>query len=174
LGREWLALFNHALRLSRLLFREDGTRQPLRLRVRALPIPTASSTGLGAAGRSPQPALSFLSVGKAQIFGFNQQESSKALDFEWWTTSTAAVGVEYTPTDATRSETRSLEIGDTTWPLYRLLQRAAITDDAIVYFQLARESETSRWSLGFAFDPEPWSLLSPQRTPAASAIRSTP
>lgn len=174
LSNDLLLLLNQALRLRRVLFREDGTRQPLRFRVRMLPIPAAPTHGLSLAVRKPQPTASFLSVGKTQIVGFNQQENGKPLEVEWWTPGTAAVGIEYTPTESTRTETRSLEIGETQWPLYRLLMRAAISDESTVYFQLARESESSRWSIGFVFDPDPWSLLAPARGIPSTDNRSTP
>lgn len=157
LPKELLSILNQAFRLSRLLFRADGSRQPLRFQVRALAVPAGSGS------RSSQPTLTFLSIGKSQVFGFNQQESSKPLEFEWWSRSAAAVGVEYTPADSNRKETRSLEIAEANWSLYRLLQRAPIVDETTVFWQLARESETSRWSLGFAFEPDPWSLLAPTR-----------
>lgn len=146
-------LLHRAEHLRSVLYGTDGTPRPLRFQVRALPIPQPRTP------RALQPSLSFLRVGGAEVLGFHQQQSSKPLMVDWRNQGVASVGIEYTAIDSNRKQTQSLEVSDSAWSLYRLLSRAAIKEASGVYWQLVRESETSRWSLGFVFEPDPWTML---------------
>ena len=155
LPKELLPSLRRAAHLSRLFFASDGAQQPLRFSVRPLPLPAPVGP------QAPQPTLSILSVGKTQVVGFNQQPAGKPFAVNWWEPGVAAVGLEYTQPESNRKQTQSIEIADSRWGLYRLLARAGISDDRTIFWQLPRESDTSRWSLGFAFEPEPWSIFRP-------------
>lgn len=153
LPAEFWTTVRRAEHIRGLLFQSDGTAKPLRLMVRPLPIPQPRTP------RALQPSLSFLRVGSSEIVGIHQQPASRPLVVDWKNQGVAAVGLEYTDLTTNRKQVQSMEVSDSAWSLHRLLTRAAITEPQASYFQLIRESETSRWSLGFAFDPDPFSLF---------------
>jgi hypothetical protein len=153
LPAELWPLLRRAEHVRALLYQADGSVKTVRLMVRPLPVPLPRiSTDL-------QPSLSFLRVGTSEVIGIHQQPRSVPLLLEWRKQGAASVGLEYTAVDSNRKHTQSMEVVDSVWSMHRLLTRAAISEPQMFYFQLVRESETSRWSLGFAFEPDPFALF---------------
>lgn len=155
LPAEFWPLLRRAEHVRGTLFQADGSAKTVRLMVRPLPIPLPRTS------MELQPSLSFLRVGASEITGIHQQSRSVPLLLEWRKQGAASVGLEYTAEDSNRKHTQSMEVADSAWNLHRLLTRAAISEPQVFYFQLVRESETSRWSLGFVFEPDPFALLYP-------------
>jgi type VI protein secretion system component VasK len=156
-GREALALpkdllptLNQLSKLAHTLFDEAGKRQPLRFTVRGLPGSQISD------GKSIQPTIAFLRVGPASIYGFNQRASAASVSVEWWNQGVAMVGIESTAARSGRRHTESLEVADSAWSLYRLLQKTTLDNDGISTWRILGDGPGEGQVIRFVLQPDPW------------------
>lgn len=153
LPKDLLPTVNRLARLSRVLFGSDGNRQPLQLGIRGVPGPQL------AAGKTTQAALAYLQVGKAAAYGFNQQSSTTPLSIDWWQQGAAVLGVENVAAQSGRKHTQTLEVADSAWSLFRLLQRSTLDSSGISTWYIHGEAGQDTQAIRFVVNPDPWELF---------------
>ncbi len=153
LPADLLPTVNRMLKLSRALFTPEGARHPLEVAIRGLP--GSQVQGVGAA----QPALAFLQVGKAAAYGFNQQSSALPLSIDWWAQGAAIVGVESVAVKTGRKHTQTLEVSDSAWSLFRLLQRSTLDSAGVSTWRILSDSTEESQAIRFVITPDPWELF---------------
>jgi type VI protein secretion system component VasK len=153
LPKDMLPTINQMVRLSSALFDSTGKKRPLRFTVRSVPGSRASDF------RAVQPAMDFLQVGKTSIYSFNQRTSADALQIEWWNQGAAVVGIESTSARSGRKHTETLEVADSAWSFYRLLQKSTLDSDGISTWHIASDDANQAQSIRFALEPDPWALF---------------
>lgn len=156
LPRDLLQTVNRLAQLSRALFKPDGSRQPLRLAIRGLPGRTVQ------AERSTQGTTAFLQVGKAAAYDFNQQGAAVPLTVEWWNQGVAVVGQESTAPRTGRRQTQSIEVADSAWSLFRLLQKSTLEQDGVSTWRIQGDGPAESQALRFVILPDPWALFQVQ------------
>lgn len=150
-----LALVNQLGKVSRTLFGKDGSRVPLDLRVRALPLNATDGEVPG--------TLSFLAAGKSVVYGVNSAPTPRPLQVSWWQPDPASVGLEYSTAEAGRKQTQSLEIGEVSWGFFRLLSRGQTSEPRLITWTLPGDGGRSPRSIKFEFVEDPWALLKVRR-----------
>jgi len=150
-----IPLVNQLARVSRTLFGKDGSRVPLDLRVRPLPL---SATD----GEIPG-TLSFLAAGKSVVYGVNAAPTARPLQISWWQADPASVGLEYSTADAGRKQTQSLEVGEMSWGFFRLLSRGQTSEPRLITWTLPGDGGRSPRAVKFEFVEDPWALLKVRR-----------
>lgn len=156
LPKDLLVTVNKLARLSRALFGPDGNRQPLQLSIRGQPGPQTIDD------RQIQPTLAFLQVGKAAAYGFNQQTTAISLPVEWWAQGASVVGVESVAEKSGRKHTQTLEVSDSAWSLFRLLQRSTLESTGVSTWRINGDGPEETKSIRFVLTPDPWELFSVQ------------
>lgn len=153
LPRDLLPTVNQLAQLSRALFGKTGARQPLRFAVRNIAGDTIGE------GQSVQPAVAFLQVGKAAVYGFNQRASAATITIDWWDQGVATVGIESTAARSGRKHTQTLEVADSAWSLFRLLQKSTVEGDGISTWRLLEGGVGGGQTIRFQLQPDPWALF---------------
>lgn len=150
-----LALVNQLGKVSKTLYGKDGSRIPLDLRVRPLPLSAVD-------GEIPG-TLSFLSAGKSVVYGINSAPTPRPLQVAWWQPDAASVGLEYSTADTGRKQTQSLDVGEVNWSFFRLLARGQTSEPRLVTWTLPGDSGRTSRSIKFEFVDDPWAPLKIRR-----------
>jgi hypothetical protein len=150
LPKDMLATLNQLAKLSRVLFDSAGKRQPLRFTVRSVP------GGITAPEKSTQPAAAFLQVGKLSVYGFNQRVTAEALSVDWWSQGPALVGHERTAARSGRRHTETLEVSDSAWSLFRLLQKTTLDSEGVSTWRIHSDAGQEETLIRFVLSPDPW------------------
>ena len=146
---DMLPLVNQLARLSAAAFGPDGARRPLLFELKPLPVQTC------VAG---QPATgSFLAAGKAQVFGANTRPALSTLSLPWWQQDIASVGIEISNRPGERSA-QSIEVADSLWSLFRLLERAR-QEQGVYSWTLPAEEGQSACEVRFEILRDPSTLF---------------
>lgn len=153
LPKDLLPTVNRLAQLSRVLFSADGNRQPLQLGIRGVPGPQLAE------GKNTQAALAYLQVGKAAAYGFNQQGNTTTLSIDWWQQGAAVLGVESVVARSGRKHTQTLEVADSAWSLFRLLQRSTLDSSGISTWYIHGEGGQDTQAVRFVVNPDPWELF---------------
>ncbi|MBL9005150.1 MAG: hypothetical protein JNJ46_12935 [Myxococcales bacterium] len=153
LPKDFLPTVNRLARLSRALFSSEGNRQPLQLGLRGVPGPQIAD------GKNAQAALAYLQVGKAAAYGFNQQASQTPLSIDWWQQGAAVLGIESVVARTGRKHTQTLEVADSAWSLFRLLQRSTLDASGISTWYIHGEAGQDTQAIRFVVHPDPWELF---------------
>lgn len=130
LPRGMLPLLSQLNKLSAALFTREGARRPLDVVVKPLPVQTCDA-------QNPA-ALSYLSVGKARIFGVNGTPTGVVLAVPWWQQEVSAVGLEFSGQVGQRRGL-SVEVADSPWSFFRLLEKSASAAHNLRTFTLPSE-----------------------------------
>ncbi len=149
LPRDMLPLVNQLAVLTNTLYAKDGVRKPIELAVKALPV--------GVCDPARPASVSFLSAGKAQVFGVNTRPATTTLPLPWWQQDIAAVGLEFARSGQARSA-QSIEVADSLWNFFRLLERSQITD-RVYTWSLPSGDTKSPCEVRFEFDRDPTALF---------------
>lgn len=150
LPKDQLPTLNQLAALSHTLFDEAGKRQPLRFAVRGLPGSRVSD------GKNVQPTIAFLQVGRASVFGFNQRASAEAIAVDWWNQGAAVVGIESAAARSGRKHTQTLEVADSAWSLYRLLQKTTLDGEGVSTWRILGDGAQEGEVIRFVLQPDPW------------------
>lgn len=153
LPKDLLPTVNRVAKLARMLFDGKGARQPLRLVVRGVPGKRAGE------GKSVQPTMGFLQIGKTSVFGFNQRATGEQLSVDWWNQGVAVVGVESTAGRSGRRHSQTIEVADSAWSLFRLLQKSTIEGDGESTWRINDDGAGEVQIIRFVLAPDPWSLF---------------
>lgn len=149
---DMLATVNDLARLSRTLWDADGKRTPLALRLTPLPLPARAVTGRYA-------VLAYLTAGRASLYAFNQKPESQDLSLQWWAQDAASVGVQLDTPEAGSAQRstkyRSIEVSDSAWAFYRLLERATMHRQRVALWQVP-VSDSAHGKVRFRLDTDPW------------------
>jgi type VI secretion system protein ImpL len=147
-----LAALGQVGRLSRMLWDDEGKSRPIAMQVRPLPLPTA-----------PTPdsfvTLSFLKCGGASSFGFNQRPAWGDFALNWWSPQPASIGVELRSPSADGKRYRSMEMSESSWNCFRLLESATLTDQQNVVWVLPGRGMAANekvLEISFGLRGEPW------------------
>lgn len=151
LPREMIPVLNQLTKLARMLFDSSGNRQPLSFTVRNV----LGGTGTGVE-KTTLPTVAFLQVGKSSVYILNQRVTAGALSVDWWNQGVAVVGTESTATRSNRKHTESLEVGDSAWSLFRLLQKTTLDKDGISTWRILGEGDQDERLIRFILSPDPW------------------
>lgn len=153
LPADLLPTVNRTAKLARALFDGKGNRQPLRVSIRG-------AEGKRATDTSPvQPALAFLRTGKTVIYGFNQRTSAEPVSIEWWNQGVSLVGIESTSARSGRRHSQTLEVADSSWSLFRLLQKSTVESTGESTWRIHDEGAGEVQVIRFVISPDPWSLF---------------
>jgi type VI secretion system protein ImpL len=151
LPREALDLGRWAAALGTYLWDESGAPRPVPVMVRPVPLAKIAPEAADA------PTLAVLRAGSTTVAAFNQATSSKQLPVEWWTSSPAALVVEFTSLDGKSRRALSVEASGAAWRFFRLLRRGSLSYGVV------------RWSLdkapnhdvAFQLLSNPWETVVP-------------
>lgn len=153
LPKDLLPTVNRVAKLARMLFDGKGARQPLRLSIRGVPGKRAED------GKSVQPTMGFLQIGKTSVFGFNQRATGEQISVDWWNQGVAMVGVESTASRSGRRHSQTIEVADSSWSLFRLLQKSTLEGNGESTWRINDEGAGEVQVIRFAIQPDPWSLF---------------
>ncbi|RKI72611.1 hypothetical protein D7X55_07120 [Corallococcus sp. AB049A] len=139
-------------RLSRMLWDDEGKPRPIAMQVRPLPLPTA-----------PTPdsfvTLSYLKCGGAASFGFNQRPAWSEFPLSWWSPQPSSIGVELRSPQRDGKRYRSMEMSESSWNCFRLLESATLTDQQNVVWVLPGRGLAANekvLEISFGLRGEPW------------------
>lgn len=149
LPRDMLPLVNQLAGLSSALYSKDGNRKPIEIAVKALPVSVCDP--------ARPSAVSFLSVGKTQVFGVNTRPETTALLVPWWQQDIAAVGLEFAKGAQARSA-QSIEVADSLWNFFRLLERASASGRVLTW-ALPGSGGQVACEVRFELDRDPMALF---------------
>jgi type VI secretion system protein ImpL len=150
-----LSTLNQVSRLSRLLWDDQGKPLPISLQVRPLPLP-----------RTPVPGdfvtMSYFKCGGASSFGFNQSPTWQDFPVNWWDQRTASLGVELRSPLREGKRYRTVEMANSSWSCFRLLELGSFTDEQNMVWALpGPEGDASAHELevSFGLRGEPWAAF---------------
>lgn len=149
LPRDMLPLVNQLAGLSGALYAKDGSRKPIEIAVKALPVSVCDP--------ARPAAVSFLSIGKTQVFGVNTRPETTPLPLQWWQQDIAAVGLEFAKGAQARSA-QSIEVADSLWNFFRLLERASVSGRVLTW-ALPGAGGQAACEVRFELDRDPMALF---------------
>jgi len=150
LPKDMIPTLNQLAKLSRTLFDRAGKRQPLRFTVRSVP------GGITSPEKNTQASAAFLQIGKTSVYGFNQRVTAEAISVEWWNQGIALVGSERTAARSGRKHTETLEVADSAWSLFRLLQKTTLDSEGVSTWRILGDSTQDETLIRFVLSPDPW------------------
>lgn len=150
LPKDMLPTLNQLAKLSRTLFDRAGKRQPLRFSVRSVP------GGITSPDNSAPPSAAFLQIGKVSVYGFNQRVTAESISIDWWNQGIALVGSERTAARSGRKHTETLEVADSAWSLFRLLQKTTLDQDGVSTWRILGDATQPETVIRFVLSPDPW------------------
>ncbi|HEX8701263.1 MAG TPA: type VI secretion IcmF C-terminal domain-containing protein [Myxococcaceae bacterium] len=150
-----VSTLNQVSRLSRILWDDEGKPMPISLQVRPLPLPRAPTPG-------DFVTMSYFKCGAASSFGFNQSPTWQEFPVSWWDQRTASLGVELRSPVRDGKRYRTVEMANSSWSCFRLLDLGSFTDEQNMVWALpgpdgdvsAQELEVS-----FGLRGEPWAAF---------------
>lgn len=149
LPKDMLPLVNQLAVLSNALFARDGARKPIAIEVKPLPVQACDSEN---------PAtVSFLSLGKTQVFGTNSRPAVIPFLLPWWQQEIAAVGIEFGKGSNQRAA-QTIEVADSQWSFFRLLERAA-SSRGVVTWTLPADTGKAPCEVRFELESDPAALF---------------
>ena len=93
------------------------------------------------------------------MYGFNQRASADTLSVEWWNQGVAIVGIENQVAKSGRKHTQTLEVADSAWGLYRLLQKSTLEAEGLSTWRILDDNGRDGHAIRFVFQPDPWALF---------------
>jgi type VI secretion system protein ImpL len=162
-----LGRVNLVARLARIFWDKEGKRIPLDLTVTALPLPKE-------VGYDGYVTMSFLRAGGASVFGFNQKPIPKSFQPQWWSTEGASMGITFGDNEYHATPDRTLDVPESTWSLYRLMEKARAIDDKLVWVLPADGPKHKAVAIRFIIRGDvaalrPWTVVGDER-PARGAV----
>jgi len=150
-----VSTLNQASRLSRILWDDEGKPRPISLQVRPLPLP-----------RAPVPGdfvtMSYFKCGGASSFGFNQSPTWQEFPVVWWDQRTASLGVELRSPVREGKRYRTVEMANSSWSCFRLLELGSFTDEQNIVWALPGpegDVSTQELEVSFGLRGEPWAAF---------------
>lgn len=121
LPRDLLPTIQSIGRLSRTLWNKDGTRQPISLVIKPLPLPALPPGGAAV-------TRSFFMCNGASVQGMNQLPTPHKLQIPWWQQENAAVGVDIGEAGSSSRQHLSIDVSGSQWSCYRLIDKAVLIE----------------------------------------------
>ncbi len=151
--RGMLPRLNDLWRLSQALWDQDGKPQPLLIPVRPQPLPTDEFSGRVA-------TVAYLNAGASTVYAFNQKPELQTLSLEWWQQGASSVGVRLQAPGQAENRYRTIEISDSAWSFYRLLDRAQISANNTASWQVpVTGDDDGNATVSFTPQIDPWALF---------------
>jgi len=153
-----LGRLNAAQQLTSNLWDEQGNPKPLTLYVKPDLLPGYPNQQIT---NMPIVSLSYLRSGSVSVLGFNQLADWQQLPVEWWAAPSAGTGMEFLKDDGPTLIQAELNMTDSTWNFFRLLQQGRQNDDFHRYqWPLAHPNFPQQpLNLKFQFKSNPLSLF---------------
>lgn len=154
-------LLNRLTRLQKILWDSKGNPSPITLFIEPQPLPKAIDD-------EPVVVLSYLRIGKESIFGFNQCPYWEKLNFKWWKSEPAFVGVQFASNGNSLKFKQLAFIPKSNWSLYHLLLTAEQTKPLLYSWQVYKHKTTKNPIMGkrfetetvrFKFKRDPWQIF---------------
>ena len=150
----FLERLNATQQLTSSLWDDQGNPKALELNVKPGLLPTFDSKQIP---HAPLVALSYLRNGGVSVLGFNQQAGWQKLALEWWTGQPAVVGMDFRKSaDDTTQIYTEINVADSPWNFFRLLQKGHVAGDLDYRWLLAHpDFPQQALSLEFSFQSNP-------------------
>jgi hypothetical protein len=78
---------------------------------------------------------------------------------DWWQQGAAVLGIESVVARSGRKHTQTLEVSDSAWSLFRLLQRSTLDGSGISTWYIHGEGGQDTQTVRFLINPDPWELF---------------
>lgn len=149
-----LRLINRATTMRDALWDEKDNPLPLVQRITPQPLPTDVVDGRVA-------TLAYLKSGSSVIYGFNQKPQTQTLSVTWSNQGAAAIGVQMRTPNNESSKTGSLDVIDSAWSYYRLLEKAQIVRSVATFTVPVPSSRSATQTLELTLElgDDPWALF---------------
>jgi hypothetical protein len=149
---------NAIQQLTSSLWNDQGEPKPFQLLVKPGLLPTFDSKQIP---NAPLVSLSYLRQGGDSVLGFNQQANWQKLQLEWWLPKQAEVGIEFRKDEDPTRVYSDLTVSDSTWNLFRLLQKGQSAGALQYHWPLAHPDFPKQpLSLEFIFKTNPFLVFS--------------
>jgi len=153
-------LLNKLTKIQTTIWDTKGNPKPIIIYVEPQPLPKAIKG-------KPVVVLSYLRIGKESIFGFNQKPYWERLEYKWWESVSAFVGVQFASNGNTLKFKQLAFIPKSNWSLYHLLVTAK-KSKPLIYSWVVYSYKTQNPLMGqqletetvnFRFKDDPWRLF---------------
>lgn len=152
---ELLVSLGKLRRLTRALWGADGERKSIQLSVKALPLPP-----MGDEKEVKQVVTqTFLSVSNVTVNGYNQMPDAKPFPVPWWRQENASVGIELGTDDSKARRYRSVDVNNSAWSFYRLLDKAQWEGGYTATWQIPGEQGGAPQKVRFSFEADPFAIF---------------
>ena len=149
---------NAIQQLTSSLWNDQGEPKPFQLLVKPGLLPTFDIKQIP---NAPLVSLSYLRQGGDSVLGFNQQANWQKLQLEWWLPKQAEVGIEFRKDEDPTRVYSDLTVSDSTWNLFRLLQKGQSAGALQYHWPLAHPDFPKQpLSLEFIFKTNPFLVFS--------------
>lgn len=164
---ELYSTINAASRLSRALWKPDGTPQPYKLKV--FPVAFNHSKDI-----RNVLTLVYLSTGSTSLFNFNQKQFGKALEIDWTRPQVSQIGVQLTNAiTSSKTYPNAVVTRDSYWSFLRLLELGSATPP-FWSWSFNTGGENGMTTVQFKLAQDPWALfrLRPEREKLPTAVKT--
>jgi hypothetical protein len=162
--KHFLDRLNTVQQLTANLWDVQGNPKPLQFSVMPGLMPTFDTKLMP---RATLVSLTYLRIGSSSILGFNQKPDWQNLSLEWWTSQATEVGMEFRKDAGTTRSYADINISDSNWNFYRLLQQGKMTmtnsygqkNIPYVWHLSHPDYPQQLLNLEFSFKNNPWSIF---------------
>ena len=85
---------------------------------------------------------------------------SRPLAISWWQSDVASVGAEFSIATSGRKQSQSIEVSDSAWSFFRLLDKAtAQTDGRVMTWNLPSDGGQPPIDVRFELGSDPWQIF---------------
>lgn len=155
-GFEWpqdmFLVLNHLAEVTDTLWDEDGVPSPIRITIRAEPLPPRLPD-------QPAAVLAFLSSGHRSVFGFNQRPTWQTLEVEWFNRVAAQVGLQLGTAGSGERANFTVAVPEEHWALHRLLRTRPVDRDGVTFLVPTGNPELPTVPVRFSFQGDPFRLF---------------
>ncbi len=150
--KDMLLVVNHVAELTDTLWDKDGVPTPIKLTIRAEPLPPPEPG-------QPAAVLAFLTSGERTVFGFNQRPSWQTLEVEWYTRVVAQVGLQLGTGESGERANFTVAVPEGHWALHRLLRTRPVDRDGVSFSISTGKPAIPTVLVRFSFQEDPFRLF---------------
>jgi type VI protein secretion system component VasK len=152
---ELLSSLGKLRRLTRALWSADGEKRPLTLSVKPLPLPPMADEK-----SASLVTQTFLSCSNVTVNGYNQMPDARPFPLPWWKQENAAVGVELGSAESKARRYQSIDVNNSAWSFYRLLDKAQWSDSSVATWTIPGDAQgVPPRQVRFAFEGDPFAVF---------------
>lgn len=159
---QMIARLNASAQLTSMLWGPEGNPLPIQFETKADLLPDlrvqVDEDDL------PHASLAYLRSGESSVLGFNQHINWQKFKYEWWQRSPASVGVEFISGDQKVKKYSGVDVDESVWSFFRLLQQADLTEKNHYYWTIPHPlAPEHRIRMGYAFQKNPFDVFNALR-----------